>query len=80
MYTLPACPNADFARNVSSIMQRPIINDLGVVLLVGPLLAVDDQVDDGEVHVDGVVMPLVVTNLRQFPSPFCGSESVFFTF
>ena len=51
--------------HVSDRMEWPVVDDLRVVFLLGPLVTVDDQVNVGEVDVQSVVMPLVVADLMK---------------
>ena len=80
LLTLPTSPNSDFGGDVLCGMKRPVVDDLWIVLLIRPLFAIDDQIDDGKIDIYSVVVPLVVANLRQFPAPFCRSESVLLAF
>lgn len=57
-------------------MQRPVVDNFGILLLAVEQLTVDEQLDVREVHVDGVVMPLVVTHLRDLPAPLGRPEDV----
>ena len=61
--TLPASSDGDLGGDVRGRMQRPVVDDLRVVPLLDPLVAVHDQLHLREVDADGVVMPLVVTDL-----------------
>lgn len=76
--TLPACSDSDFGGDIVCRMERPVVNDLGVVLLIGPLLAIYDKRDHWEIDIDCIVVPLIITNLWQFPPPFCWSKNVLF--
>ena len=61
--TLPASADGDLGGDVGCRVKRPVVNDLRIVSLVNPLVTVHGQLDFGEVDVDCVVMPLVVTDL-----------------
>ena len=75
MITLPTCAYGDLGSNIVRGVEWPIVNDLWIVFFVSPFLAVHDQGDNGEVDVDRVVVPLIITNLGQFPSPFSRPEN-----
>ena len=75
---MPACSDGDPGGDIVCWVKRPVVNDLWIVLLIGPLLAVDDERDHGKIDVDGIVVPLVITYLGQFPSPFGWPKSVLF--
>lgn len=57
-------------------MQRPIIDNLWILLLAVEQLTINKQLDVWEVHVDGVVMPLVVADLRDLPAPLGRPEDI----
>ena len=62
--TLPAGTDGCSCAHVSNGVEGPVVDDLGIVLLLGPFITINDQVHVREVYVQGVVMPLVVANLK----------------
>ena len=75
--TLPTSTNGNFGCDIFCRVQRPIVNNFRIVLLIGPLFSVHDKIDHRKIDIDSIMMPLVITNLGQFPAPFGGSESIF---
>jgi hypothetical protein len=61
---LPAGANSKGGVNALGGMQRPVINDFRVLLLGLEFLAVDKELDVWELDGDGIMMPLIVTDLK----------------
>lgn len=61
---LPAGANSKGGVDALGRMQRPVVNDFRVLLLGLELLAINKELDVWELDGDGIVMPLIVTNLK----------------
>lgn len=61
---LPAGANSKGGVDALGRMQGPVINDFRILLLGLELLAINKELDVWELDGDGVVMPLIVTNLK----------------
>ena len=73
---LPASSDCQCRVDALGRMQRPIVDHLWVFLLRAEHLSVNKQFNIGESDINSVVMPLVVANLRDFPTPFSRSEDI----
>ena len=73
--TLPA--SADSQRGVEAVaaVQRPVVDNLRVVLSADESASVDVQLNVGELGGNGVVVPLSVADLGQFPAEFSRPEA-----
>lgn len=65
MRTLPTGPNGHCGVESVTIVQRPVVDDLGIILSGHLGASVDVQLDVRELHGDGVVMPLAIADLRR---------------
>jgi hypothetical protein len=61
---LPAGANSNGGVNALGRMQRPVINDFWVLFLGLEFLAVNKELDVWELDGDGIMMPLIVTDLK----------------
>lgn len=61
--SLPTSPNAETGIDPLGRVKWPVINDLGVALVLLEGLTIDKELDVWEDDGDGVMMPLIVTHL-----------------
>lgn len=73
---LPARADDEGRVDALGRVQRPVVDDFGILLVGSPLLAVDVEAHVREVNLESVVMPFVVAYLTQLPAPLGRSEDV----
>ena len=74
--TLPTGSDGEGCVEAVAVVERPVVDDLGVVLGDGEGPAVDVELGVGELDRDGVVVPLVVADLGQLPAEFRRPEAL----
>lgn len=62
--TLPASSHSEGGIESVTAVQRPVVDDLWIVFSGHKGMSVDVQLYIGELHRDGVVVPLAIADLR----------------
>lgn len=69
--SVPAGSQDELGLHVQGLVQRPVVQYLGILLISSEGLSIDHQLDVVDsVEQDRVGVPLVVTDFRRAPSPF----------
>ena len=74
--TLPACADCESGVETVTVVQRPVVDDLRVVLCRWNGMTVHVELGVGELHRDRVVMPVSIADLRQLPAELGRTEAL----